>query len=66
MDFFENGIFWQILNMNLNKIVWKKIRIFSKIFLKTFSKIFQEYSKNISPKAIKKQVGVAHVISFAP
>jgi len=38
--------------------------------LKTFSKIFQEYSKNISPKAItkavKKQMDVTRVIPFAP
>jgi hypothetical protein len=36
--------------------------------LKIFSKIFQKYSKNISPKVVtkvvKKQIGVAHVILF--
>jgi hypothetical protein len=41
-----------------------------KIIWKTFSRIFQNYSKNISQKAIikvvKKQVGVAHVIMFTP
>jgi hypothetical protein len=41
-----------------------------KIHSKTFSKIFQEYSRNISPKVItkvvKEQASVVHVISFAP
>jgi hypothetical protein len=41
-----------------------------KNFLKKISIIFQEYSRNIFPKAItkvlKKQVGVARVIFFAP
>jgi hypothetical protein len=31
-----------------------------------FSKIFQKYSKNISPKTVKKQAGVVCVIPFAP
>jgi hypothetical protein len=38
-NFFEDDIFCQIFNMNLNKIIWnffQKIKIF-----------FQEYSKNI-------------------
>jgi hypothetical protein len=39
-------------------------------FLKIFSKIFQEYFKNISQKSItkvvKKQMNMAHIISFAP
>ncbi len=38
--------------------------------MKNFSKIFQKYLKNISPnvvtKAIKRRVGVTHVIPFAP
>jgi hypothetical protein len=33
--------------------------------LKTFSRIFHKYFKNISPKAIKEQIGVARVILFA-
>jgi hypothetical protein len=47
--FFENDIFYQIFNMNLNKIVWR-------IFLNTFSRIFQEYFLNISPKAVTKAI----------
>jgi hypothetical protein len=65
-NFFENDIFCQIFNMNLNKMIWR-------IFLKDFKenqKTFQEYSKNISPKAVtklvSKLVGVVHVIPFAP
>jgi len=57
-NFFLNDIFYQIFNMNLNKIIWR-------FFLN-----FQEYSRNISPKAItnvvKTQAGVAHAILFAP
>jgi hypothetical protein len=34
--------------------------------LKNLKVFFKEYFKNISPKAIKKQMGVAHVILFAP
>jgi len=45
------------------------MKFFKKKF-KDFFKIFQEYSKNISPKAativIKKQENVARVILFAP
>jgi hypothetical protein len=48
-NFFENDIVYQILNMNLNKLVWKKNS--SKIF----SKIFLEYFLNISSKAITSQ-----------
>jgi hypothetical protein len=36
-----------------------------KDFFEDFSRIFQEYFGNISPKAIKKQAGVALVIPFA-
>jgi hypothetical protein len=40
-----------------------------KICLKTFSRIFQEYSRTISQKVVTKVVknkeNVAHVISFA-
>ncbi len=36
-----------------------------KDFFEDFSRIFKEYFKNISPKAVK-QVGVVHVILFAP
>jgi hypothetical protein len=64
-EFFWKWFFYQIFNINLNKIVWifkKNLKILSK----TFSRIFQEYFKNISHKAIKKQVSVAHVIMFAP
>jgi hypothetical protein len=50
-----------------------KLKIFKKKFkdfFDIFKRIFQEYSRNISPKtitkAIKKQVGVARVIPFAP
>jgi hypothetical protein len=56
--------------MNFNKqyedCFIKKI----KYFFEEFSKIFQEYSRKISPKVItktvKKHVGVACVILFAP
>jgi hypothetical protein len=59
MDFkvFQNDILNQNLNVNLNKIVWRK---FFKM-LKIFSKI-----RNISPKAIKKKMVLVHVIPFAP
>jgi hypothetical protein len=33
--------------------------------LKTFSRIFQKYFKNIFQKEIKKHANVAHVIPFA-
>jgi hypothetical protein len=36
-NFFENDIFFQIFNMNLNKMVWKK-------FLEDF---FEDFLKNI-------------------
>jgi hypothetical protein len=38
----------------------------TKDFFQDFSRIFQEYSRNIFPKVVKKQVSVAHVIPFAP
>jgi hypothetical protein len=48
----------------------KKIIMIFKDFLKTFSKIFLKYFRNISPisitKEIKKQAGVVHVIPFTP
>jgi hypothetical protein len=34
--------------------------------LKIFSKIFHEYSKNISPKAIKKGTSMANVTLVTP
>jgi len=46
------------------------IKKYGKKKFKIFSKIFQEYSKNISQKTITKiiikQIGVAHVSLFAP
>jgi len=64
--FFENDIFFQIFKMNLNKIVWKKIKIKKNIFWR----IFQKYSRNVSPKvitkAVQKQAGVACIILFTP
>jgi hypothetical protein len=48
----------------------KNYKIFKIFFQKNIQEIFQEYFKNISletiTKAIKKQVGVACVIPFAP
>jgi hypothetical protein len=42
LNFFENDIFCQIFNINLNEIVWIK---FLRLF-KIFSKTFQKYTKN--------------------
>jgi hypothetical protein len=46
---FENNMFCQKFNINLNKIVW---RFFLKIrdFFEEFLGIFQEYFKNVSEK----------------
>jgi len=47
---------------------YKKIIMILNDLFEDFSKILQEYSKNsprVVTKAIKKQVGVAHVIPFA-
>jgi hypothetical protein len=58
------------LNFFLNARFIKIIYIKLSWFLKIFRKKIQEYPRNISPKAItkviKKQMGVAHIISFAP
>ncbi len=68
VNFFENDIVYQIFNINHNKIVWKIINFFKKS--KNSSKIFQEYSKNVSHKAVRKvvqkQVGVGHVSHVHP
>jgi hypothetical protein len=66
MNFFENNIFVQIFNINLNlKNSIRKI----KNFKDSFKDFFKEYFKKISNKAIikivKNQAGLAHVISFA-
>jgi len=58
-EFFWKWHFCQVLNINLNKIVWK-------FFLKKIQIFFQEYSRNIFQKVVKKQASVAHVIIFAP
>jgi len=50
LNFFENENFHQILNMNLNKIIWKK-----KLILKDF---FEDFFKN-SHKNIQKVGGCA-------
>jgi hypothetical protein len=69
-NFFENDIFYQSFNMNLDEIIWSKFKKILKDFLKIFSRIFEKYSRDISPKTIievvKKQAGVAHIIAFAP
>jgi hypothetical protein len=51
-NFFENDI----LNMNLNKIVRRISLKNLKIVLMIFSRIFQKYSKNISPKVVTRAV----------
>jgi hypothetical protein len=45
--------FGQILNINQNRIIWKKIKKL-KDFFGDFSRIFQEYSRNISQKVVTK------------
>jgi hypothetical protein len=40
--FFENDIFNQNFNMNLNRIVWIFLNKKLKIFLNIFSRIFQK------------------------
>ncbi len=61
--------FDKVLMQGLSKYYKKIIMIFKKKF-ENFFKMFQEYSKNISQKvitkAVKKWVGVVHVIPFAP
>jgi hypothetical protein len=63
--FLKITFFVQIFDINLNKIVWKKI----KNLKDSFKDFFKEYFKNISLKGItkivKKQGGVAHAILFA-
>ncbi len=65
---FENDIFCQIFNINLNTFVGRNILTFKNIFSMIFSRIFQKYFRNIFQKAItnvvKKQVGVVLVILF--
>jgi hypothetical protein len=58
-EFFENDIFYQIFNINLNKNNMKKIRFF-------FQKYFRNICKKIITKVVKKLAGVAHVILFTP
>jgi hypothetical protein len=43
--FFENDIFCQILNMNHNKMVWRKILKILRFFLRIFFKYFPKSSK---------------------
>ncbi len=66
LNFFENDIFYQNFNINLNKIVWIYFLKKLKTFLKMFPRIFQEYSRNLSQKVvtkvIKKKANVSHVI----
>jgi hypothetical protein len=44
LENFENDIFYQNFNTNLNKIVQRFFLTFKKIFLKPFLRIIQEYS----------------------
>jgi hypothetical protein len=53
MTYFEKKLMQGLLNYYKDMIFFK-------------SKIFQEYSRIFFPKIVKKQVGVAHVILFAP
>jgi len=56
LNCFENDIFCQIFNINLNKTVGRNFFNSLKIFLKNFSRIFQEYFSNIFQKAITEAI----------
>jgi hypothetical protein len=53
LNFFENNIFCQNFNINLNQIVWKIL----KDFFEDFSKIFQEYFPKNNHKRSQKAGG---------
>jgi len=53
MTYFEKKLMQGLLNYYKDMIFFK-------------SKIFQKYSRIFFPKIVKKQVGVAHGILFAP